>query len=374
MRKLLGGIMSITLLSGLLLPITANGLSLTVNGTTVTSNGNTVTNNGITVTKTATVTTAATNITKDAVITANNSTIKIGSSFNPMKNVSARDNGGSGKSLTSKIKVSGRVNTKVAGEYVITYRVAGANGKTVAKAVKVTVVNARTNIIKDAVITANDSTINIGDTFNPMKKVSARDNGGSGKSLTSKIKVSGKVNTNIAGEYNVTYRVTGANNKTVTKRVTVTVVGVTDVLIPTIVDVTETVIQTDTSTSSAIYNSMMALKAQYPDGTPWTNDNSYTWKGGIYSGGSGCAGFAMMLSDAAFGDLPARKVTNFSNIRVGDIIRMNNDTHSVIVLSIDGNNITIAEGNFNSSVKWGRVITLDDVLSTGVYLLTRYSS
>jgi len=30
------------------------------------------------------------------------------------------------------------------------------------------------------------------------------------------------------------------------------------------------------------------------------------------------------------------------------------------------------EGNFNSSVKWGRVITLDEVKKTGVYMITRY--
>ena len=57
---------------------------------------------------------------------------------------------------------------------------------------------------------------------------------------------------------------------------------------------------------TAVRNAMLALKASYPEGTPYTNNNYYAWHGGLYSGGYGCAGFAFMLSDAAFGTLPAR--------------------------------------------------------------------
>jgi hypothetical protein len=115
---------------------------------------------------------------------------------------------------------------------------------------------------------------------------------------------------------------------------------------------------------------MIALKSTYPDGTPWDNSVYYGWKGGIYSGGYGCAGFAFMLSDAAFGDAPAKKVYDTSNIRVGDILRINNDTHSVIVLSRNGDTLTIAEGNYNSSVHWGRTLSIS---GTGIdYILTRY--
>ena len=86
--------------------------------------------------------------------------------------------------------------------------------------------------------------------------------------------------------------------------------------------------------AEAVYQAITALKSQYPDGTRWTNDNFYSWHGGIYSGGAGCAGFSMMLSDAAFATLPARKIqpVQLSDVRVGDILRVSNDTHSVIVL------------------------------------------
>ena len=48
---------------------------------------------------------------------------------------------------------------------------------------------------------------------------------------------------------------------------------------------------------------MIAKKADYPEGMPWTNDDTYAWKGGIYSSGGGCTGFAFMLSDACFGNI-----------------------------------------------------------------------
>lgn len=121
-----------------------------------------------------------------------------------------------------------------------------------------------------------------------------------------------------------------------------------------------------------IKTQMMSLKAEYPTGLPWTNDNYYGWKGGIFSGGYGCAGFAFMLSDEAFGGLPARKHTDFNNIRLGDIVRVNNDTHSVIVIDITGDEYTLAEGNYNSSVNWGRKFTLSQFKSIGTYVMTRY--
>lgn len=123
----------------------------------------------------------------------------------------------------------------------------------------------------------------------------------------------------------------------------------------------------------AVRNAMLALKKKYPEGTRYTNDDFYAWKGGIFSGGYGCAGFAFMLSDAAFGSLPARYYSDYSNIRVGDILRMNNNTHSVIVLEVRRKEIVIAEGNYNSSVHWGRVISMDAVNDgTTTYGMTRY--
>ena len=58
-------------------------------------------------------------------------------------------------------------------------------------------------------------------------------------------------------------------------------------------------------------------------------------------------------------------------MRVGDILRINGDTHSVIVIGTDANGVTIAEGNYNYSVHWGRTLSWDDVKNAD-YMLTRY--
>ena len=60
---------------------------------------------------------------------------------------------------------------------------------------------------------------------------------------------------------------------------------------------------------------MVDLKAKMPEKTSWTNSDYYKWEvkvdmGGLVFpsyGGYGCAGFAMMASDAAFGNIPAHR-------------------------------------------------------------------
>ena len=121
-----------------------------------------------------------------------------------------------------------------------------------------------------------------------------------------------------------------------------------------------------------VYAAMIAMKESYPEGMRWTNDNYYRWNGGIYSGGYGCAGFAFMLSDQAFGDLRARMHYDFTNIRVGDILRVDNNTHSVIVLEVVSDGVIVAEGNYNSSIHWGRKISTEELQATGTYVMTRY--
>lgn len=145
----------------------------------------------------------------------------------------------------------------------------------------------------------------------------------------------------------------------------------------TVVTTTTTTSPTTTTTQkilteSEVYQSIMSLQSKYPTGTPWDNSNYYGWKAGIYSGGYGCAGFAFMLSDNAFGSKKATKHTNFDSIKVGDVVRYLNDTHSVIILKRNGETFTVAEGNLNSAVYWGREITLSEFKNSGSYVLTRW--
>lgn len=104
---------------------------------------------------------------------------------------------------------------------------------------------------------------------------------------------------------------------------------------------------------------MSALQTYYPEGSPWSNTAVYcnydAWW--VYAGG--CHAFAMLASDATFGT--SASVTTLMNqtpadILPGDVVRIG-DTHSVFVISVDTESITICEGNYNQSIHWGRVLT-----------------
>ncbi len=129
----------------------------------------------------------------------------------------------------------------------------------------------------------------------------------------------------------------------------------------------------DKLTVESVYKAMIAKKADFPEGMHWTNDNFYAWYGGIFYGGYGCAGFAFLLSDAAFGKLPAHWIDDFkyADLRVGDILRVNNDTHSVIILEKNADGIVIAEGNYNSSIHWGRRMSVAEA-ERADYVLSRW--
>lgn len=129
---------------------------------------------------------------------------------------------------------------------------------------------------------------------------------------------------------------------------------------------------TQAAAGGSIYDAMIAQKAVFPEGMRWDNNNFYAWHGGIYSGGYGCAGFAFALSDAAFGSAPARMHYDPGAVKVGDILRMNNDTHSVIVLEVNSDHVIIAEGNYNSSVHWGRRISKAELAASTNNVITRY--
>ena len=123
-------------------------------------------------------------------------------------------------------------------------------------------------------------------------------------------------------------------------------------------------------TEEAVYAAITALKADYPEGMRWTNDNFYASQA-LRSGGYGCEGFALICSDAAFGTLPARTHRSFEAIRVGDMIRIG-DYHTVVVLEKKENSVMVTEGHYNSSIHWGREITRSSLEREGFSVRTRY--
>lgn len=125
---------------------------------------------------------------------------------------------------------------------------------------------------------------------------------------------------------------------------------------------------TDDNIRSVIYG----LKSQYPEGMPWTNEDGYR-SDGTHIMGFGCAAFALICSDAVFGDLPiSEEHSRFDDIRVGDMLRINNDTHSVVVLEKRANSVIVTEGNYNSSIHWGREISRQSLENGNFCVQSRY--
>ena len=128
-------------------------------------------------------------------------------------------------------------------------------------------------------------------------------------------------------------------------------------------------------TDKEAYKKIIKLKSRYPEGKKWTNDNSH--RSG-YRMGYGCAGFAFLVQDEVFGE-QAKKYQydtfEWDSLRVGDHLRIYNSIggeHSVIVLTIEDDFITICEGNYNSSIHWGRKMTMDELGDVFIYRETCY--
>ena len=155
------------------------------------------------------------------VIHATDKTITVGDTFDPMADVTATD--AEDGNLTTKIVVEKNdVKTDVAGKYEVTYKVTDSKGASRTKTIIVTV-NPKMEVLNEApVIHATDKTITVGDTFDPMADVTATD--AEDGNLTTKIVVEkNDVKTDVAGKYEVTYKVTDSKGVSFTKTITVTV-------------------------------------------------------------------------------------------------------------------------------------------------------
>ena len=155
------------------------------------------------------------------VIHATDKTITVGDTFDPKADVTATDE--EDGNLTSKIIVEKNdVKTDVAGQYEVTYKVTDSHGATRTKTIIVTV-NPKMEVLNEApVIHATDKTITVGDTFDPMAGVTAED--AEDGNLTTKIVVEkNDVKTDVAGKYEVTYKVTDNQGATRRKTIIVTV-------------------------------------------------------------------------------------------------------------------------------------------------------
>lgn len=153
--------------------------------------------------------------------------IKKGSTYNALQYVTAKS--GLGANLTSKIKVSGTVNTNKLGKYTLTYTVADSYGNKTSKKFTVSVLNSYPTFSG-----VKDKTVGLNTTQDLRAGITAKDR--DGKNITSRIKIAvvgpngkavglkdSKMVCEQTGIYKITYQVTGDSGRSAKKVRNITV-------------------------------------------------------------------------------------------------------------------------------------------------------
>ena len=110
-------------------------------------------------------------------------------------------------------------------------------------------------------------------------------------------------------------------------------------------------------TEATVQATIWALRDTYPTSTVY-GEFFRSYSNGPYGmAPNHCAGWATLCSDAAFGDLPWRKIynPNWEDIRAGDLIRFNTESsgHVVAVLDRTDEYIKVTESGTNNKARWG---------------------
>lgn len=109
-------------------------------------------------------------------------------------------------------------------------------------------------------------------------------------------------------------------------------------------------------TEESVLEVLKGLKARYPNNTQWPSPYRST-SGGPYYSGMNCAGWATLCSDAAFGDLPWRRIVNpaWEQLRVGDLVQYDNGSsgHVIVVVSITEDAVTFTDSGTTQRAYWG---------------------
>ncbi len=147
------------------------------------------------------------------------------------------------------------------------------------------------------------------------------------------------------------------------------------------------------------------LKAKFPHGKYWNhigsrqnNPNGWTntpcthhgYKGSgcSYNGSCGCnatsssiqaiqcAGYAYKLGLDAFGTSPktwtktSSRSYLYNNLKAGDLVRINNDGHSIFIIGVSGNTVTYTHCNVDGrcKIEWGRTMSKSALAAKLTYI------
>ncbi len=118
----------------------------------------------------------------------------------------------------------------------------------------------------------------------------------------------------------------------------------------------ETIAAPSVLTEEDVQAALAQLRETYPTGTEFPTPYRST-SGGPYRRGTHCSGWATLCSDAAFGNLPWRRIDcpSWEQIRTGDLIRYDNsgNGHVVVVISKTDEYVKVTESGLNNHARWG---------------------
>ncbi|PEF97095.1 immunoglobulin-like domain-containing protein [Bacillus toyonensis] len=153
----------------------------------------------------------------------------VGDTFDPMKDVWAKDK--NGKDITARVTYTGddKVDLTKMGEYELTFTVSDDEGNTVVQKQRVVVRYKHvTNTAPTILILRDKITLNIGDTFDPMEGVTGSDS--EEGILTHKITYDNGLDTSKPGTYYITYYLMDSQGKMDLKTRTITVIDQSPVI------------------------------------------------------------------------------------------------------------------------------------------------
>lgn len=109
-------------------------------------------------------------------------------------------------------------------------------------------------------------------------------------------------------------------------------------------------------TEESVRAALAQLKQTYPTGSTYPAPYRST-SGGPYGRGVTCSGWATLCSDAAFGELPWRRVDrpSWEQLRPGDLVEYKNfeSYHVVVVVDKTDEYIKVTESGLNNHTRWG---------------------
>ena len=109
-------------------------------------------------------------------------------------------------------------------------------------------------------------------------------------------------------------------------------------------------------TEESVQAVLEQLKQTYPSGTVFPAPYRST-SGGPYGRGIHCSGWATLCSDAAFGNLPWKRIDRpgWDQLRPGDIVEYKNEEsyHAVVVIRKNAEYIVVTESSTNNKTCWG---------------------